>query len=72
MQAYHVQAKVAKGGNLTIDGIPFQDGEVVEVIVLESSKKQKEQKKKYPLWGTPIKYERPTDPVAEEDWAVLQ
>jgi hypothetical protein len=30
------------------------------------------QKERYPFWGKPITYLNPTDPVAEEDWEVLQ
>ena len=26
----------------------------------------------YPLHGVPIRYDRPTDPVAEEDWEATQ
>ena len=29
-------------------------------------------KKRYPLHGTPVRYDRPTDPVAEEDWEVVK
>jgi hypothetical protein len=27
---------------------------------------------RYPLHGTPIRYDRPTDPVAEEDWEAMK
>jgi hypothetical protein len=30
-----------------------------------------EEPKRYPLAGSPIRYIRPTDPVAEEDWNAL-
>jgi hypothetical protein len=28
--------------------------------------------RRYPLRGTPYRYDRPTDPVAEEDWESLR
>jgi hypothetical protein len=27
---------------------------------------------RYPLHGTPLRYDRPTDPVAEEDWEAMK
>lgn len=33
---------------------------------------EEEQKERYPLRGTVIRYDDPTAPVAEDDWEVLQ
>lgn len=65
MQAHRVQAIIERDGTLTLRDIPFQAGETVEVIILVQPPPPE---RRYPLRGTPVRYDRPTEPVAEEDW----
>ena len=72
MQAYRIETTVAGDGTLTLKALPFPPGERVEVIVLAAPARTTDEKNRYPLWGTPYRYDRPTDPVAEEDWEALR
>jgi hypothetical protein len=67
MDEYRVETVVLEDQTLTLRDLPFQPGDAVEVIVLPRPVPSAE-RSGYPLQGTPIRYERPTDPVAEEDW----
>jgi hypothetical protein len=67
MQAYRGEATIASDGTLTVRGLPFRAGDRVEVIVLESPP-QAGGAERYPLRGTPVRYDEPTAPVAEGDW----
>ena len=67
MQAYKGEATIAQDGTLTLKGLPFRAGERVEVIVLQSSQPANGANR-YPLRGTPVRYDEPTAPVAESDW----
>lgn len=70
MQAYRVETKVQQPGLLTLDNLPLQVGEEVEVIILVRSSETKLQNP-YPLRGLPITYLNPTEPVAQSDWEAL-
>ncbi|HYU31412.1 MAG TPA: hypothetical protein VEW48_04560 [Thermoanaerobaculia bacterium] len=74
MQAYKTAAKIERQGELRLLDLPFQAGDEVEVILLRREPAEPTQRKKnpYPLRGLPIRYEDPTEPVAEDDWEVLQ
>ncbi|MCL0059454.1 hypothetical protein M1O20_03040 [Dehalococcoidia bacterium] len=70
MEAYRVKKKVAANGVLRLNALPFQEGELVEVIVL--ARKEKVYKPTpSPLRGKVIEYIDPTEPVARDDWEVL-
>ncbi len=69
MWVYRTEVVIHKGGVLVLRGIPFREGERVEVIVL---RQMKPQTTKYPLRNRPFQYHRPFDGVAEEDWEALQ
>ena len=72
MEAYRTEVTIAEDGTLTLRALPFHAGERVEVIVLATTK-QNDDRNRYPLRGLgPYRYERPTDPVAEDDWEALQ
>jgi hypothetical protein len=70
MQAYKLETTLAQDGTLTLDNLPFQAGDRVQVIVRAQPKSPSEAKR-YPLRGLPVHYDRPTEPVAEDDWEVL-
>lgn len=71
MQAYAYELTVNKSGILTLENLPFDAGDKVEVIIIQRSI-SKPDKKRYPFWGKPITYSDPTDPVAEADWEALK
>jgi hypothetical protein len=70
MYAYRVETSVDKDGCLILKGLPFKAGDTVEVIILRNFKRSK--KGTYPLRGKPIRYDNPTEPVAQSDWEALQ
>ena len=71
MSVYRITTTIASNGTLTIEDVPFEPGDQVEVVVRRSSQAPVAQSR-YPLRGTPIRYIDPFDSVAEEDWEVLQ
>ena len=71
MQTYRIEAIIAQNRSLTIRGLPFRKGVKVEVIILSQPRKA-EALKSYSLRGQPVRYIAPFDPVAVDDWNVLQ
>ena len=71
MQALRVETQVRQDGSILLNGLPWLAGESVEVIVLPQGR-PKVKNPDRPLEGLPLHYERPFDPVAEEDWEVLR
>ena len=71
MNAYRVEKQVAANGMLQLDALPFQEGELVEVIVLARERKTSRPVATSPK-GKVIEYIDPTEPVAENDWGVLK
>ncbi|HYW19636.1 MAG TPA: hypothetical protein VE956_10050 [Nodularia sp. (in: cyanobacteria)] len=80
MNAHKIEVILTEDGTLTLQGLPFHAGEAVEVIILEAKTLQNQadpksqlDKNLYPLHDTqPYQYDDPTEPVALEDWEVLQ
>lgn len=70
LQAHRVETTLTQDGTLTLEHLPFQAGETVEVIVLTNVSSSSVQDR-YPLRGTSIEYVDPLEPVAEQDWEVL-
>lgn len=68
MQAIRIEATIGEDGEVRLTKLPFKAGEHVEVIV-RSREMHGGIGSRFPLRGTPIEYDRPTDPVAEEDWS---
>ncbi len=71
MNAHRVETIVNQDGTLTLNGLPFQAGDEVEVIILARQLKPSG-KNPYPLRGQHLQYDSPTEPVAENEWGVLQ
>ena len=71
METYRTETKMARDGELHLSKLPFRAGEEVEVIVLSREPALKGEAK-YALRGEPIRYDRPTEPVSEDDWEALQ
>jgi hypothetical protein len=80
MNAHKIEIVLTEDGTLTLQGLPFHAGDAVEVIILEAKTpdnqvtlKSQSDTNLYPLHNTqPYRYEDPTEPVALEDWEVLQ
>lgn len=70
MQAYRTETTISHDGKLSIKGLPFRKGESVEVIVL--TQKRKNLNENYPLRGKPVKYHKPFDSVAQDEWEVAK
>ena len=71
METYKLEATCEKDGTLTLTGLPFHAGDRVEVVLLPRPK-QAIDTDRHPLRGTVTQYDRPFDPVAEEDWEALR
>jgi hypothetical protein len=71
MNAHHLETTLEKDGTLVLEGLPFHAGDSVEVIIVTRSSKSASGNR-YPLQGTPVIYENPTEPVALEDWETLK
>lgn len=73
MNAYRIETTLTENGTLRLQGLPFCAGDSVEIIVLErGSHTRHPDANPYPLRGKVIRYVDPTEPVALEDWEVLQ
>jgi hypothetical protein len=79
MIAYKKEATVNDHGRLVLDDLPFGVGTDVEVVVLERREGRPSvdgetagDEDRYPLRGSVLRYDDPTEPVAVEDWEALQ
>lgn len=70
MQAHRIETIVQSNGKIVLENLPFDEGESVEIIVLETKVKKEIAPKS--LHGTLLKYENPFEPIAVEDWEALQ
>jgi hypothetical protein len=71
MQAYRLETVISQHGELQLKQLPFHPGELVEVIVLPR-RFMKIMTDSFPLKNSVLKFEQPTEPIAEDDWAVMQ
>ena len=70
MEPVRIETIVDERGEVHLTKLPFPAGESVEVIIVPKPARQ--QDGGFPLRGVPIAYDRPTDPVSEEDWDALR
>ena len=71
LQAHRIETTLTQNGTLTLDNLPFQAGESVEVIVLPHALSPI-LPDPYSLRGAPLHYQDPTEPVAQQDWESLK
>lgn len=72
MNAYRIETTLGQNGTLTLNNLPFLQGETVEVIVLPRHVNAPVVNV-YPLRGMPIlEYIDPFEPVAQNDWEANQ
>lgn len=67
--AHRVEAVLTEDGKLSLDRLPFRAGQAVDVILLPVPAPIPTMR---PIRGAVIQYERPTEPVADDHWGVLQ
>lgn len=71
MDAYRVETVLKQDGTLQLNGLPWQAGAPVEVIVLGQSSIPRSDNP-YPLRGTPVTYVDPFEPVDDDQWDAAQ
>jgi hypothetical protein len=70
MKAYRINTTIQKDGTLVLQHLPFQAGEPIEIIILPRSP-EVVSSSCYPLRGLSIRYNEPTEPVAQSDWGAI-
>jgi hypothetical protein len=70
MQAHRIETTVEADGSVKLTALPFHPGERVEIIVLPAPKNGVSDDS-LPLRGSILRYDDPTDPVAEDDWEAV-
>lgn len=70
MQAHRIETTVQSNGKVVLENLPFDEGEMIEIIVLEAKPKLPNESKS--LQGKVLKYEDPFESIAVEDWEVLK
>ena len=71
MYAHRVEVTLTEDGSLALNGLPFHAGQAVEVIIVAQPSPVPLQDRSS-LRGSVIRYDSPTDPVAEQDWEALR
>ena len=66
MQPFKTEAVLTEDCTLTLRGLPFQAGSKVEVIIIEKPQPSSTVDD-FPLRDSVLRYERPNDPVADDD-----
>ena len=69
MEAVRIETTVQPNGRVVVENLPFDEGDKVEIIILEAKEEISDQHEPYPLRGTAYKYEDPFSPlISLEDW----
>ena len=63
----HVQATVGDHGSVTLDRLPYQPGQQVDVTISPVDVSPAA-RTRYPLAGVKVEYHDPSGSVAEGDW----
>jgi hypothetical protein len=71
MSTFRLDTELTQDGTLTLSDLPFQAGDSVEVIIVPR-KSASALQNGYSLRGKVIRYDNPTEPVAQADWEALQ
>jgi hypothetical protein len=70
MSEFKAQAVVGADGSVTVQGLPFQAGESVEVTVTPTPPPPPSGAA--PLHGSVLRYDGPTGPVAADAWEAVR
>ncbi len=71
-KAVHVQTTVGPQGSVTLDHLPFQFGQRIDVTISPIPAPAVDATARYPLSGLAVEYDAPFDGVAEGDWEAMQ
>ena len=71
MNTHRLEIALTENGKITLDNLPFQAGETVE-IVISLQQKINSPHNSFPLEGSVSYYDDPFEPVAEDEWEILQ
>lgn len=71
MNAHRVEATLTQDSTLTLNNLPFHAGDAVEIIIQKKGQPSNG-KNAYPLRGSVLRYDDPTEPVAAEDWDAVR
>lgn len=69
MEAYRFKTTLMQSGVLMLKNLPFQQGETIEVIILQSGERLSTSA--YTLRGSVCEYLDPTEPVAQGAWECM-
>lgn len=70
MIAHRIETTIKQDGTVMLDNLPFHAGETVEIIILPAISKPAPTST-YLLRGTPVQYDRPTEPLGDA-WDATQ
>lgn len=71
MEKIHLKAKISDQRSLSINSLPFNPGELVE-ITIQACDEIKQLRSRYSLRGKPFRYTDPFESVAEDEWEILK
>jgi len=71
MSTFRLDTTLTQDGTLILSDLPFQAGDPVEIIIVPR-KTASAVKNGYSLRGKVIRYDNPTEPVAQDDWEALR
>ena len=66
---HRIEAVLSEDGKLLLDHLPFRAGQAVEVTIFLAPPPAPPGQS---LRGAVLRYDQPTDPVAEADWGAMQ
>lgn len=64
----HVQVTVGAHGSVTLDQLPYEPGQQVDVTISPIAAPHADGAPRYPLSGTKVEYNGPFESVVEGDW----
>jgi len=64
----HIETTVGAHGSVTLDQLPYEAGQRVEVTISPIATPTPGGMSRYPLSGMKVEYDRPFEGVAEGDW----
>ena len=68
MNSYRIKTAITENGKLSLQNLPFKEGDEVEVIIRQQ-KTETMDSKDFPLQDTVLRYEDPFEPViSPEEW----
>lgn len=71
MQVYAYEITMKEKGTITLENLPFESGEKVEVIIIPRSNSNVSSER-YPLRGKALTLKEPTAPIGESDWEATE